>query len=173
MTRLALAVGLAAGVVLLALGLARAAKAPAASPAVAADLERVLAAPLPGAPRYIAGYRKWLKINRKPIPNSPTTAHPAAVKDVFVNRKTFPRTAKFRLPYGTILVKEGRSDDGTVVLLAVMRKIKGADPKHNDWSFIEYTRSSASDRFGVQAKGAICWGCHQGVAQRDYVWTKR
>jgi hypothetical protein len=171
-TRLALAVGLAAAVVLLALGLARAAKAPAAAPAATADLERVLAAP-PGTPRYIAGYRKWLKVNRRPIPNSPTTAHPATVKDVFVNRKTFPRAAKFRLPYGTILVKEGRSDDGTVVLLALMRKVKGANPKHNDWVWIEYTRSSASERFGVQAKGAICWGCHQGVAQRDYVWTKR
>jgi len=171
-TRVALAVGLATGLALLGLGVARAAQKPSSAPASAADVQRVSAG-LPGAPRFVSGYRKWLKINRKPIPNSPSTAHPVDLKDVFVNRKTFPRSARFRLPYGTILVKEGRKSNGEVVLLATMRKVKGADPKHNDWVWIEYSRSSASDRFSVLAKGAICWGCHQGVAQRDYVWTKR
>ena len=150
-----LALGVLTGFVLLGLGLARAATAP------------------PGAPAYIAPYHSWLKINKKPIPNSPTTAHPASVKDVFVNVKKFPRTANIRLPYGTIVVKEGRAKDGTVTLLAVMRKMKGADPKHNDWVWKEYTRASATDRFSLTASGAVCWGCHQAVAAHDYIWTKR
>ena len=51
-----------------------------------------------------------------------------------------------------------------------MRKERGADPEHDDWIFVEYTRAAAGDRFGEVASGAVCWSCHVG-AQLDYVFT--
>src|SRR5688572_1803986 len=83
---------------------------------------------LPGIPAYAQGYKGkgWVKVNRKPIPNTSATAHPG-VKNVYVNRASFPAARKFSLPYGTILVKEAVSDK-YVSLIAVMRKVKGANP---------------------------------------------
>ena len=52
-----------------------------------------------------------------------------------------------------------------------MRKVKGADPAHNDWRFVEYTRSSASARFSQIASAAVCWTCHAGAKKTDYVFT--
>jgi hypothetical protein len=51
-----------------------------------------------------------------------------------------------------------------------MRKEQGADPAHNDWRFVEFTRDDRRDRFSETASGAICWTCHMGAAKTDYVW---
>ena len=62
-----------------------------------------LAAGLPGVTKICPPYRSWHKINAKPIPDTPTTAHPAGVKNVFASK----RKSGARYPYGTLIVKEG------------------------------------------------------------------
>ena len=101
-----------------------------------------LAAGLPGIPKLYQPYRSWHKVNAKPIPDTPTTAHPAGVKNVFASR----RKQGTRYPYGTLIVKEGLTTAGGkrfVSLIAAMRKVRGIDPQHGDWQFREWTRSSA------------------------------
>jgi hypothetical protein len=51
-----------------------------------------------------------------------------------------------------------------------MRKERGADPEHNDWIWVEYTRESEDAPFAESAGGAVCWGCHIGAAETDYIW---
>jgi hypothetical protein len=126
------------------------------------------ASPLPGIPRYAQNYKRFPKLNRKPIPNTPTTAHRSGFKNVYVSK----RRVNGRYPYGTIIVKEGVSS-GYVNLIAVMRKVRGADSHHNDWRWAEWKRSSRGARFSkVSAPAAVCWGCHQMARTRDYVFTR-
>jgi hypothetical protein len=51
-----------------------------------------------------------------------------------------------------------------------MRKERGLDPDHNDWRFVEYTRESAGASFSKTASDSVCWRCHLGAQQTDYVW---
>ena len=55
-------------------------------------------------------------------------------------------------------------------LIAVMRKERGADPEHNDWRFVEYTREGPKDRFRLAARDSVCWTCHAGAQRTDYLW---
>jgi cytochrome P460 len=132
--------------------------------------------PLPGLPAYTAGFERWLKLNRTPIPARPNDAH-LGTKNVFVNR-TRARLApggrqRFPYPYGSIIVKSIRRPGQRFVgVVAVMRKVRGKNPAHNDWVMIEYLRSSPGARFGELASGAVCTGCHVQVRRRDYVFTR-
>ncbi len=126
------------------------------------------ARPLPGLPAYTAGYKSWVKLNRRPIPPRPSgDAHPGT-KNVYASR----RIRGNRYPVGTVIVKEV-TRGGVVVVVAVMRKIRGFSPRNNDWQMIEYSRSSARARFGVLAQGQICYACHDGVRRNDFVFTRR
>jgi hypothetical protein len=83
------------------------------------------------------------------------------------------RLANSRFPVGTIVVKEAtRPGADFIGLIAIMRKQRGADPEHNDWVFVEYTREAANAAFGEQAAGAVCWSCHVGARDLDYVFTE-
>lgn len=131
-----------------------------------------LAAGLPGIPRIYQPYKSWTKVNAKPIPNTPTTAHPALLKNVYASK----RKAGAKYPYGTLIVKEGLTTAGGkrfVSLIAAMRKVRGRDPRHGDWQFTEWTRSSPTARFSLLAKDATCWGCHALARRNDWVYTKR
>jgi hypothetical protein len=134
------------------------------------------ARPLPGLPAYTAGFNQWLKLNRLPIPARPTDAH-LGTKNVFVNR-TRKRLApggrqRFPYPYGSILVKSIRRPGQRFVgVVAVMRKLRGRNPAHNDWVMIEYLRSSPTARFEEVAAGEVCTRCHMQVRRRDYVFTR-
>jgi hypothetical protein len=131
-----------------------------------------LAAGLPGIPKAYQPYKSWTKINARPIPNTPTTAHPALVKNVYVSRKKVGA----RYPYGTLIVKEGLTTAGGrrfVSLIAAMRKVRGIDPRHGDWQFTEWSRSSPKARFTLLAEDATCWGCHALAKRNDWVYTKR
>jgi Cytochrome P460 len=123
---------------------------------------------LPGLPGYTAGYDTWVKLNRKPIPpRSSGDAH-LGTKNVYASRS--PR-ANGVFPAGTIIVKESvRPGKDFLGLIAVMRKEQGADPAHNDWRFVEFTRDGRQDRFTETASDSICWTCHMGAAKTDYVW---
>ena len=127
------------------------------------------AKPLPGLPAYTDGYRSWTKINRKPIP--PRAADPHhSVKNVYASK----RKTGARYPYGTVIVKEGlQPGKKWIRLMAVMRKVRGASPRNNDWQMREWTRSSPTARFTEIASGAVCYSCHVGAKRNDYVFTKR
>ena len=122
----------------------------------------------PGYPANTAGYENWVKLTRKPIP-------PRASGDAHLGTKTIysskPPRGNADFPDGTIIVKEAvRPGKDFLGLIAVMRKQQGADPAHNDWRFVEFTRDDRRDRFNETASGAICWTCHMGAAKTDYVW---
>jgi Cytochrome P460 len=124
--------------------------------------------PLPGLPRYTAGYEDWVKLTRKPIPPRASGDAHLGTKKVYSSK---PPRGKADFPDGTIIVKEAvRPGKDFLGLIAVMRKEQGADPAHNDWRFVEFTRDDRRDRFSETASGAICWTCHMGAAKTDYVW---
>jgi hypothetical protein len=131
--------------------------------------------PAPGLPEAIRGYRTWNRVNAKPIPPKPSDPH-LGDKQVYVN---VPRRLVAgldgpgdRLPAGTTVVKTAvRPDADFVGLVAVMRKVAGADPLHNDWEFAEYTRQSVDEPFEIIARDAVCWTCHQGAVGTDYLFS--
>jgi Cytochrome P460 len=126
-------------------------------------------APFPGVPSYIAGYKRWQKLNRRPIRGG-STAH-GGTKNVYVSKPL--RAGQKRYASGTIIVKEAvNPGESYVHLIAVMRKVKGFNARHNDWQMIEWTRSSARAKFTEVARGQICYSCHVGARSRDYVWTR-
>jgi hypothetical protein len=123
----------------------------------------------PGVPDFAAGYRDWAKLNDAPIPPRDSDPH-NGTKDVFASKE---RLASGRFPVGTVVVKEAtRPGADFIGLIAIMRKRRGADPEHNDWVFVEYTREAADATFGEQAAGAVCWSCHVGARDLDYVFTE-
>jgi hypothetical protein len=122
-----------------------------------------------GLPAYTDGYRSWTKINRKPIAPRANDPH-HSVKNVYASKAK--RGARY--PYGTVIVKEGlQPGKKWVRLMAVMRKVRGASPRNNDWQMREWTRGSPSGRFSEIASGAVCYSCHVGAKKNDYVFTKR
>jgi cytochrome P460 len=127
-------------------------------------------APFPGLPKYIAGYTGWTRHNRRPVPPRVSDPHDST-KNIYVSKPL--RLGQKRYAVGTIIVKEG-TQPGTkfVKLIAVMRKIKGFNPRRNDWQMIEWSRQSAGSRFTEVARGDVCYSCHVGARSRDYVWFK-
>ena len=130
---------------------------------------RTAATPLPGLPKYTAGYKAWTKINKVPIRGG-SSAH-QGTKNVYTSK----RKVGARYPYGTVIVKEGFNAGQKVpYLIAVMRKVRGASPRNNDWVMVEYTRPvPPGGRFSELARGQICYGCHVGAKANDYVFTRR
>jgi hypothetical protein len=122
--------------------------------------------PLPGLPRFTAGYTEWAKIAAD-VPPRDADPH-LGTKDVFASE----RREGGLFPPGTVVVKHARRPDADFIgLVAVMRKVEGADPAHNDWVFVEYTRESPAEPFSELASGSVCWTCHMGAEQADYVWV--
>ena len=132
---------------------------------------------LPGLPEDVAGYERWLKLNAEPIPPVAGGDPHNGIKNVYVNqtREAIAPNGKQAFPYpdGSIVVKEAfRPGKDYVGLIAIMRKIAGINPEHNDWQFIEYTRNAPDAEFRVIAADGICWGCHARVEDIDYVFTE-
>ncbi|MDH3227017.1 MAG: cytochrome P460 family protein, partial [Thermoleophilia bacterium] len=124
-----------------------------------------------------AGFSEWTKLNREPIPPKAADPH-LGEKDVFTTATPAEAEAvdggADRYPDGTIIVKSAVRPDGDFVgLVAVMRKVRGLDPRHNDWEFVEYTRESRESPFEVIARDAVCWTCHEVAKPTDYVYTRR
>jgi|GEM_PF-7066689 len=82
-------------------------------------------------------------------------------------------------PEGTVLIKESfaRQSDETLTpaMLAIMiKRAPGFDAEHGDWEYLQTTatgdivaRGAASDK----PVADVCGGCHQGVAERDFVFA--
>ena len=127
-------------------------------------------APLPGLPTSIAGYREWIKLNKASIAPRDSDPH-LGTKEVYASKEM---RSSGLFPNGTIIVKEAtRPGKDFLGLIAIMRKQRGADPAHNDWLFVEYTRDSRGEAFAEVASGAVCYGCHVGAEETDYVFTAR
>ena len=123
----------------------------------------------PGVPQFVAGYRGWFKLNDAPIPPRASDPHDGT-KNVFASKR---RNADAQFPNGTIVVKEAmRPGADFIGLIAIMRKRAGADPAHNDWVFVEYTREAPNARFQEIASDSVCWSCHMGAQDLDYVFTR-
>lgn len=109
----------------------------------------------------VAGYRRWLKFNQKPI-----QGRTHGLTNIYINqtRTAIAPQGKLVFPYpeGTIIVKEVLAEG----VVAMMRKAKGADPAHNNWQWVEY-RADGS----MIGQDAACWNCHSGVKKNDYVFT--
>jgi hypothetical protein len=135
-----------------------------------ATTETSAAEPKPpaGTPRFIARYRRWTKLNAEPI--GPRDADPhLGTKEVYASAEM---RANGRFPNGTVVVKEAKRPGRDFIgLLAIMRKERGADPAHNDWVFVEYTRERAGEPFAAIGSGAVCWSCHAGAADSEYVFS--
>ena len=127
----------------------------------------VTLAGLPGIPAQFQPYKQWHRVNAKPIRGG-SPAHPGT-KNVFASK----RAVKGKYPNGSIVVKEGIDPSGFVSLIATMRKMKGSDPAHGDWKFIEYTRSSRTAKFTEIARDGTCWGCHSIAKKTDWVYTTK
>ncbi len=122
--------------------------------------------PLPGLPRFTAGYTEWATLATD-IPPRDSDPH-LGTKDVFASKER--RGGLF--PNGTVIVKHARRPDADFIgLIATMRKIEAADPAHNDWMFVEYVRDSPGEPFTELARDSVCWTCHMGAEQADYVWV--
>ena len=122
----------------------------------------------PGAPGFVAGYRTWVKLNDAPIPPRASDPH-NGTKNVYASQE---RRANGRFPAGTIVVKDAtRPGKDFIGLIAIMRKQPGADPDHRNWVFVEYTRDARNERFQEIASGTVCWSCHIGALDNDYVFT--
>lgn len=131
------------------------------------------AAPDPGLPDETAGFRSWLRVNDAPIPPNAGAPH-GETKNVYVNRERSEvrgRTPSAPYPDGTVVVKTGSRGDDLAAIVAVMSKRADADPQHGDWVFVEYARTSADEEYTVLARDSVCWGCHAGATDKDWVFT--
>ena len=70
------------------------------------------------------------------------------------------------MPYGSVLVKEGYSDNnGTDVNnVTVMKKIEGFDPNHGDWFWASYDVNGSVNNAGSISS---CYNCH--ASGTDYI----
>jgi len=124
---------------------------------------------LPGLPKALAGYDTWTRLNAEPIPPRSPDPH-EGTKNVYAS----VAASDGRYPDGAIVVKDAvRPGKDFVGLVAMMRKERGAQPEHNDWVWVEWVRDARDEPFRELARGAVCYGCHVGARETDYVFTRR
>jgi len=117
-----------------------------------------------GLPSYTNGYQKWPKLNKKPIRNDDPRSGHAGLKNVYTSK----RKVGTKYPNDTVIVKSiAEPPKKYIAKVAVMRKVNGR------WQWVEYTRSSATGRYSVLARGQLCVSCHVQVKSNDWVFTKR
>tara|TARA_X000001036_G_scaffold262244_1_gene243744 strand:+ start:1771 stop:2247 length:477 start_codon:yes stop_codon:yes gene_type:complete len=74
------------------------------------------------------------------------------------------------LPNGSIIVKEGYSDEGGANMnkITVMKKINGFDPDHNNWFWANYNENGSLG--GKNGKVSSCYSCH--ASGKDYILSR-
>jgi hypothetical protein len=147
--------------------------APEPEPPVEPDPPPVRAEP--GLPEYTAGFRDGLRLNAAPIPPNAGAPH-GETKNVYVNQEREAiapgGSQTFPYPDGSVVVKTGSRGGDDAAIAAIMRKVAGADPDHGDWQFIEFSRAAASEPYTVLAQDSVCWTCHAGATDSDWVFTR-
>ena len=86
------------------------------------------------------------------------------MKNVYASK----RKVGSRYPNGTVIVKT-IVKPGTKYIgqFATMRKVDGR------WRYIEYERSSPSERYSLLAQGSLCQSCHVMAKSNDFVFTRK
>ncbi|MEX2530953.1 MAG: cytochrome P460 family protein [Gemmatimonadota bacterium] len=77
-------------------------------------------------------------------------------------------------PEGSLIVKENYMPDGSLGALTTMYKVPGYNPEEGDWFYTKHLANGELDQMnGMSMEGRVpgCVGCHQSVADNDYVFT--
>lgn len=91
---------------------------------------------------------------------------------IYANRdlaESLPR-GDSKAPYGSIIVKENLNSEKELAKITVMVKVEGFDPENGDWFWAAYTPEGMEEASG-SLRG--CIGCHEGMADNDYVIVQR
>lgn len=139
---------------------------PAPEPEPEPEPEPPAAEAEPGLPDYTAGYRDFTGLVSLEIPENSGAPH-GGVKNVFATADREGAT----FPDGAVVVKEGERGGDQAAIVAIMRKVAGVDPEHGDWEYIEYSRSDPASPYTILAQDQVCWGCHMGAIDNDWVFT--
>lgn len=122
------------------------------------------------APNF-GDYAAWTQVNPKPIKGHETFVNihvDGAAEETYLSAlgETFPVCATI---VKTHLIS---ADDETITAVTVMVKMPaGYDPEHNDWWWGVYDKDGKVAE--MNGKVMVCIGCHQPVADADYVFSKK
>ena len=74
------------------------------------------------------------------------------------------------LPNGSLIVKEGYSDENGSILnnITIMKKLDSYDPSHNNWFWASY--NEGGELAGKNGKESFCYNCH--ISGKDYILFK-
>ena len=120
-------------------------------------------------------YTKWEKLGEQTHPE-PSGPHGALVK-TYANKPAVGNLAS--APQGAILVAENYGkDEQTLTSITVMYRVKGSEPKTNDWYWLEYlpngsiARTPAKDgNKAIAGKVKSCIECHTKAEGKDFVFS--
>jgi len=93
---------------------------------------------------------------------------------VYVNRlaREFVSAAPaVQFPQGAIIVREklAKADDARPQALAAIKRVRGFNPKANDWEFLRL--DGATNKILERQKEGSCVDCHAEQKQRDFVYA--
>jgi hypothetical protein len=138
----------------------------------------------------IAGYKKWIRVNPKPVsldakisfmcaPSFPPeknadNPHKNKFITVYVNaigQKAMMTEQSPQFPQGSVIVKEKLTTQNSAtpeLLTAMVKRQKGFNPASNDWEFF----ALSGDAKIIQAQGKLenCIACHTAKRQSDFVF---
>jgi hypothetical protein len=132
------------------------------------------------SPAYPADYRDWTHVKSMVIHPGHALADPfQGIHHVYANTAarnglrngTYADGAAFAfdlLEYDTV---DDASTEGGRILLGVMVKDSDRYSETGGWGFEAWQGGSRSERM-VNDGGAGCFGCHEQVADRDYVFSQ-
>lgn len=79
--------------------------------------------------------------------------------------------AKPRFPAGSVIVRETLAqpgDEKPVLLVAMVKRAPGFNPKGGDWEFL--TIEPSLTKIEARQKKGSCFGCHAAQRARDFVF---
>lgn len=120
-------------------------------------------------------YTKWAKLNEQTNPES-AGPHGIFVK-IYGNKLAAENPAT--MPPGAVLVAENYAkDQKTLSRITVMYRVKGYDPKANDWYWLEYLPNGSIARTpanegnkAIAGKVKSCIDCHTKAQGKDFLFS--
>ena len=126
--------------------------------------------------RQEAPYTKWPVLPGKEGLRKGTSPHGDLIRTFVTNSVVHAPQA---IPYGAILVTEDFAADGkTLQHITVMFRVKGRDPEHFDWYWLQYLPDGSiartpekEGRKATAGKVASCIECHVKANGSDLVFS--
>ncbi len=87
---------------------------------------------------------------------------------IFINkvlRDALPAKDR-KAPDGSIIVKENFNSTKDLTVITVIAKVRGYNPRDNDWYWAKYSPAGEVLASGTPAS---CIGCHEGMKDNDYI----